>query len=109
MTGFKSPAYHEGEELSLQALSQNKPAPAGVGGRGIVLSGDGGVALLSGSPALGSQPASAFLYSFYANVNQYNACSQEIKVCAQHLSSLIPCWPNTLLRLYICGPKVTVV
>jgi hypothetical protein len=38
------------------------------------------VALLSGSPASGSQPASAYLYSFYASSNQYNSCPQQIMV-----------------------------
>lgn len=64
----------------LQALSPNKPYPAGVGGTGIALASDGGVALLSGSPASASRPASALLYSFYTSSNQYNACPQEIKV-----------------------------
>ncbi len=63
----------------VQALSPNTPGQ-GAGGRGIALASDGSVALLSGSPASGSQTASAYLYSFYTSVSQYNSCPQTIKV-----------------------------
>ena len=36
--------------------------------------------MLSGAPATPLQPANAYLYSFYASANQYNACPQEIQV-----------------------------
>ncbi|BDA46915.1 hypothetical protein COCOBI_09-3680 [Coccomyxa sp. Obi] len=61
-----------------QALSPNKPGQ-GVGGLGIALASDGSVALLSGSPASGSQAASAYIYSFYTTAGQYNSCPQEIR------------------------------
>ena len=64
----------------MQALTPKKPFPAGVGGSGIALAADGTVALLSGSPATATSPASAFLYSYYNNANAYNSCPQEIQV-----------------------------
>ena len=65
-----------------QTLTANKPAPAGVGAQGLAVASDGSVALLSGSRPMGSQPASAYLFSFYPNVGQYNFCPQEIDVRA---------------------------
>ena len=66
--------------LGVQALSSNKPYPAGVGGSGMALAFDGSVALLSGSPATATSPANAFLFSFYTSANQYNSCPQQISV-----------------------------
>lgn len=63
----------------MQALSPNTPGQ-GAGGMGIALASDGSVALLSGSPASGSQAASAYLYSFYTSSGVYNSCPQTLKV-----------------------------
>lgn len=82
----------------MQALSPYKPYPAGAGGSGIALASDGSVALLSGSPAGSTQPANAFLYSFYNSVNQYNACPQQITVRPLACSLLLECPATAFFR-----------
>ncbi len=53
-----------------------------MGGSGIAVASDGSIALLSGSAAQRGQAAVAYLFSFYINQGQYNACPQEIRVRA---------------------------
>lgn len=77
--------------FSLQALTANKPAPAGVGAEGLAVASDGSVALLSGSGPMGSQSAHAYLFSFYNSVGQYNSCPQKIEVRAQFRTLATSC------------------
>jgi len=90
-----------------QALLPNKPRPAGLGGDGIVLASDASVALLSGSPATASTAAGAYLFSFYASSNQYNACPQEIKVLTPDLACETGNFQFLLmlLLLHVSSPK----
>ena len=73
--------------LRIQELTAQKPAPAGLGSSGIALASDGSVALLSGSPARGSRPAGAYLFSFYTSVGQYNSCRRRSRClpACQHI------------------------